>query len=114
MLNLETDHYFPGGGIKNFPLQTFFMHLPANNFFFDLFKLRSDTKRRFLFAAVYHYLINILRWRPTNWKKRSGLKSTSHCAQMLPFDTSVISVNKDSEIQWNPGNSNSEEKRKTV
>lgn len=55
-------------------MKHFFLHFYApscNQFYFDPFNHVLTQKGGFLFAAVNHYLFNILRRRPTNWKKRN-------------------------------------------
>lgn len=78
-----------GGGI-------IFRTTPSCKHFFRYFFNHVLTQKGdSLFADGLQSLFNfnILRWQPTNWKKRnlqSGSKSTNHCSRTLPFDTSEL------------------------
>ena len=90
---------------------SFFRKTPScKQFFSDFFLTTFGHKKDFslLLPSIIIYS-NILRRRPTNWKKRnlqSGSKSSNHCLRSLPIDTSELifyvlwDVQYDNWRQW--------------
>ncbi len=72
---LETDHYFLGGGMKNFPLQTFFLlmhlckHFFRNSYYFLLYISFLQTVY-FVFPGPANSFLNI--FHPPSLQKNNG------------------------------------------